>query len=390
VNANGKLDSKPSLSLRLPEIVIDVPRLLVKQSSHFLQAHALLNLHIIHSSECPPEAPDNNRRGQQLNPGNNGRSTPSGPGFRIYSPLTAGVVEEEDNDTADFTASQLIKVMVKLTENEDGPARALPYFLLCKEIGVKAVDGMVRGRILDLRWTDVVKRSNTIGMEDRTNPNSQSILLLHPSHSQLHSRAQSADVLRMRGGGSSYKGTVTPKEISPKPSRTTEDDREDRESCDMGGDTLIPGTDNGHVQIEEEHHEEEHREEEHHEEEHHEQGQDDHVSQHVKSNSHRRAESAATMINPQEPVYDAEEGEIIPALSDAGDTPVTGPGEQRYQPMYHQQEVEEDDGDDGFVGPKLLPATPIMRYAMRVVVGDYIVEDDAASEYASLSDVNEY
>ena len=334
---------------------------LVKQSSHFLQAHSLLNLHIIHSSESPPEALDN-RRGQQINSGNNGRPTSSAPGFRIYSPLTAGV-EEEDNDTADFTASQLIKVMVKLTENEDGPARALPYFLLCKEIGVKAVDGMVRGRILDLRWTDVVKRSNTVGMEDRTNPNSQSILHLQASQSQI----QSANVLRVRGGGASYKGTLTPKVITPKPSQTTQ---ASRESGDIGDDT-----ESGHVLIEETdlaH------------------AQDDHVSQHARSNSHTRAESAATMINPQEAIYDAEEGEIVPALSDAGDTPFTGPGEQRYQLTDQPELVEEDDGYDGFVGPKLFPATPIMRYAMKVVVSDYIVEDDTVSEYASLSTVNEY
>lgn len=362
VNANGKLD--------------------IKQSSHFLQAHALLNLHIIHSSECPPETIDNNRRGQQMSPGSNDRATPSGSGFRIYSPLTAGVSEEEeDHHTADFTASQLIKVMVKLTENEDGPVRALPYFLLCKEIGVKAVDGMVRGRILDLRWTDVVRRSNTFGMDDRTNPNSQSVLQIHPSQSQIqsqiHSRVQSADVLRMRGGGASYKGTLTPKEITPKPSQTTQDSRE---SCDIGDATLIHGTENGHVHIEEQ------------DREHHDDNDDDDVSQrqHGRDHSHTRVESTTTMINPQEAIYDAEEGEIIPALSDAGDTPVTGPGEHRYQPMFHQEEVEDDYGDDGFVGPKLYPATPIMRYAMKVVVGDYIVEEDTVSEYASLSDVNEY
>lgn len=340
---------------------------LVKQSSHFLQAHALLNLHIIHSSESPPEVPDTNRRGQQANSGNDGRAS-FGPGFRIYSPLTAGVEEEENNDTAEFTASHLIKVMVKLTENEDGPVRALPYFLLCKEIGVKAVDGMVRGRILDLRWTDVVKRSNTVGMDDRTNPNSQSILQLQASQSQIQSRNQSADVLRVRGGGASYKGTLTPpKEITPKPSQTTQTSRDSGDIGDV--------TENGHALIEEHVRE---------------QAYEDHVPHHVRTDSHTRAESAATMINPQEAVYDAEEGEIIPAMSDAGDTPVTGPGERRYQPAYHREEVEDVGEDDGFVGPKLFPATPIMRFAMKVVVSDYILEDDTVSEYASLSDVNEY
>ena len=366
MNANGKLDGKHHL-VEIAKFFSLTFSILVEQSSHFLQAHSLLNLHIIHSSESPPEAPDNNRRSQQVNPGNDGRGSSSGPGFRIYSPLTAGVVEEEGSDTSDFTASQLIKVMVKLTESEDGPARALPYFLLCKEIGVKAVDGMVRGRILDLRWTDVVKRSNTIGMEDRTNPNSQSILQLHVSHSQIQSRNQSADVLRMRGGGASFRGTLTPKEITPKPSQTTQISRE---SGDIGevtenGHTLIEEQDRGHAH-------------------------EDHVSHHPRSDSHTRAESAATMINPQEAIYDAEEGEIVPAMSDAGDTPVTGPGEQRYQSTYRPEVVEEDSGDDGFVGPKLFPATPIMRYAMKVVVGDYILEDDTVSEYASLSDVNEY
>ena len=339
---------------------------LVKQSSHFLQAHALLNLHIIHSSESPPEGPDSNRSGQQLNPGNNGRTTPSGPGFRIYSPLTAGVIDEEDHHTADFTANQLIKVMVKLTENEDGPPRALPYFLLCREIGVKAVDGMVRGRVLDLRWTDVVKRSNTVGVEDRTNPNSQSILQLRAPHSQIQSRTHSVDVLRLRGGATydSAIGDMTPREITPKASQTT------RGSRDIEDDTLIQTADNDHIHIQE-------------------CDRDDRTSTRIRN--HARAESATTMINPQEAIYDAEEGEIIPAMSDAGDTPVTGPGEQRYhQPRYQEDIVELDDGNDEFVGPKLLPATPIMRYAMRVVAGDYYVEDDGASEYASLLEVDEY
>jgi len=256
--------------------------------------------------------------------------------------------------------------MVKLTENEDGPGRALPYFLLCREIGVKAVDGMVRGRVLDLRWTDIVRRSNTVGVEDRTNPNS----IMHlPSHSQIHSRAQSADVLRIRGGGGydSAIGDMTPREITPKASQTT------RESREVEDETSIHGADPDLI-----HSQEPDRDHDH----------DDHAPPHIRN--HTRAESATTMINSHEAIYDAEEGEIVPAMSDAGDTPVTGPGEQRYQPRYQEEVVEVEDGNDGFVGPKLLPATPIMRYAMRMVVGDYYVEDDAISEYASLSDVNEY
>jgi len=41
------------------------------------------------------------------------------------------------------------------------------------------------------------------------------------------------------------------------------------------------------------------------------------------------------------------------------------------------------------VGPKLVPITPIMRYAMRDVVTEY-EDDQSISEYASLSDVDEY
>jgi hypothetical protein len=39
-------------------------------------------------------------------------------------------------------------------------ARSLSYFMLCREFGVRAIDGMVRGRILDLRWMDPVTNEN--------------------------------------------------------------------------------------------------------------------------------------------------------------------------------------------------------------------------------------
>jgi hypothetical protein len=41
------------------------------------------------------------------------------------------------------------------------------------------------------------------------------------------------------------------------------------------------------------------------------------------------------------------------------------------------------------VGPKLVPTTPVMRFAMRDVVQEY-EDDQSMSEYASLSDVDEY
>ena len=66
------------------------------------------------------------------------------------------------------------------------------------------------------------------------------------------------------------------------------------------------------------------------------------------------------MINPQGAIYDAEEGGLVPALSDAGDMPVTGPSEQSYQWRYRQVEVGRQ-WEDNLVGTRLLPTTPIMR-----------------------------
>ncbi|KAH9941565.1 hypothetical protein B0H21DRAFT_869580 [Amylocystis lapponica] len=163
INANGRLD--------------------IKQSSHFLQAHALLNLHIIHSAQAP-------RPGQSANGAGEAPPTPNSihdgsqhatqrlsppPGsntaFRIYSPLTAhphilppgfggasGSAGSAPEFQTDFTALQLLKVMNQLAQPG---ARSLPYFLLCREIGVRTVDAMVRGRILDLRWTEPITREWT-------------------------------------------------------------------------------------------------------------------------------------------------------------------------------------------------------------------------------------
>ncbi|KAH0831186.1 hypothetical protein J3R83DRAFT_13763 [Lanmaoa asiatica] len=128
----------------------------IKQSSPFLQAHATLNLHIVHSSQLmsarDPTTPST--------PGPRPRS--SGPealhaglgpaGFKSYSPRDASSIEDY---SADFSAMQLLKVMSKLSQPG---TQHLPYFLLCREIGVRAVDGMIKGKVLNLHWTEAVGR----------------------------------------------------------------------------------------------------------------------------------------------------------------------------------------------------------------------------------------
>lgn len=118
-----------------------------------------------------------------------------GPGFAIYSSLAhvsphaapspsfsgvngGGTVESasapalapapaEDTTSAptpqtpapsqsDFKASDLLLVMSRLSADRDDPVPFLPYFPLCRELGAKAVDGMVRGRLLELRWTKTI------------------------------------------------------------------------------------------------------------------------------------------------------------------------------------------------------------------------------------------
>ncbi|KAG1767834.1 hypothetical protein EDD22DRAFT_279019 [Suillus occidentalis] len=136
----------------------------IKQSSHFLQAHAVLNLHIIHSSQATTVTSSGQDPTTPSTPAARPRS--SGPdalhanlgpaGFKSYPPVRnslrdPGSVSEEYS--ADFSAMQLLKVMSKLSQVG---TNHLPYFLLCRELGVRAVDGMVKGRVLNLHWTDPV------------------------------------------------------------------------------------------------------------------------------------------------------------------------------------------------------------------------------------------
>ncbi|KAF7792207.1 hypothetical protein EIP86_003240 [Pleurotus ostreatoroseus] len=288
VNANGRLD--------------------IKQSSHFLQAHALLNLHVIHSAQAPPPGEDESEpiSPRHVNPTSPNGAQPmpdvhngsqanlmqrtqshapvtSGTGFRIYSPLTINADPHSSpshftpagtgSDTAaEFSAFQLLKVMNRLAQPG---ARALSYFHLCREMGARAVDGMVRGRILDLRWTDSVTRE---GWDPRV----------------LSTRVQSVRVRESLHG------------------------------------TRLPG-----------------------------------------------ANSSGTMVNEVE--HD-EEGDMV-ALSD----------EELFREEQRAWELQGAVEEEEIVGPKLVPTTPIMRYAMREVVQEYYDNDDrTVSEYASLSEVEEY
>jgi len=164
--------------------------------------------------------------------------------------------------SADFTAMQLLKVMSRITQPD---TTYIPYFLLCRELGVRAVDGMVKGRLLDLRWTETVTKENL-------------------------------PEARLRSGVVSAAG--------PPPGIPS---------------YSPPGVDPGAVDM-----------------------------------------MAQT----------SEEG-MIPASE----------YELLQRDMYEEAL--------GVVGPKLLPMTPIMRYAMRDVVQEY-EDDQSVSEYASLADVDEY
>ncbi|KIJ23270.1 hypothetical protein M422DRAFT_276191 [Sphaerobolus stellatus SS14] len=141
----------------------------VCMSSHFLQAHALLNLHLLHARSSDPDS------GSSQN-----------VGFRIYSPLAKvsphaapspdGFAPDEPELIASFTAADLLNVMQRLTSHSLATP-SLPYFALCRELGTHVVDSMVRGRLLELRWSNTVMeegdqltRGKGKGKQERVGP----------------------------------------------------------------------------------------------------------------------------------------------------------------------------------------------------------------------------
>lgn len=248
----------------------------IKQSSHFLQAHAVLNLHIIHSSQATTVSSSGQDPTTPSTPAARPRS--SGPdalhanlgpaGFKSYPPVRnslrdPGSVSEEYS--ADFSAMQLLKVMSKLSQVG---TNHLPYFLLCRELGVRAVDGMVKGRVLNLHWTDPVTHEGE-----------------------------------------------SPARSEPIPSIT--------------------------------------------------------------------ANPAVGMI--PSPI-NIGSGSTVGASSEDGDMMAMNPINMSTREL---GQIDEEDEEDEVIGPKLVPLTPIMRYAMREVVLEY--EDvRTLSDYASFTDVEEY
>lgn len=107
-------------------------KLPLKESSHYIQAYTLLNLHLVHSSAGP-------------------ESDEGAKGFHIHSPIQNLANQKTfiDDGPSDFTSADLMGVMRRLKDASYIPW-TLNYFKLCRELGPAVVDGMVRGRILEL------------------------------------------------------------------------------------------------------------------------------------------------------------------------------------------------------------------------------------------------
>ncbi len=88
----------------------------------FTQAYTLLQFHLTHTS------------------------------FPTYSPLSTATRSPQAGNESSFDREQLIAVMRLLTQ----PPYSIPYFESCRRIGADAIDGMVKTRILELRWSRTV------------------------------------------------------------------------------------------------------------------------------------------------------------------------------------------------------------------------------------------
>ncbi|KAK4052738.1 hypothetical protein OIV83_002025 [Microbotryomycetes sp. JL201] len=123
-----------------------------QQSSHFLQAHSLLNLQLIHS--MPIKSGDEEASGFEIYSPLAQASPHSAPSPFVQGGESAG--PKTGTSSASFSSADLLLVMARLCHDP-----ALRYFPLCRELGARAVDGMVRGRILELRWSKTITAEGT-------------------------------------------------------------------------------------------------------------------------------------------------------------------------------------------------------------------------------------
>ncbi|KAK4057469.1 hypothetical protein OIO90_001538 [Microbotryomycetes sp. JL221] len=127
-----------------------------RQSSHFLQAHSLLNLQLIHSMPLRP-GEENASSGFEIYSALAQSSPHASPSPFIQSNSEAGSTQSSmSSGGSTFAAADLLLVMARLCSEP-----ALLYFPLCRELGAKAVDGMIRGRILELRWSKTITPEGT-------------------------------------------------------------------------------------------------------------------------------------------------------------------------------------------------------------------------------------
>lgn len=259
-------------------------------------------------------------------------STPGG-GFRIYSPLTAnphqspsaifassanhtGGGDEAPEFQADFTAYQLLRVMNRLAQPR---TRALPYFLLCREMGAKAIDGMVKGRILDLRWTEPVSK-------EFSDPFRMSMRVRESIRMQLGGGVGGAN-----GGEDGRRGAESSATAVNEP------------IAGPSGSTAGLGT----------------------------------GTEGIRSGQGIQSIGAEGVYGSEEDMVPMTDEEVL----------------QGHERLMGGLPFGDEDEQEEVLGPKLVPISPIMRYAMQEVVQEYYADDDRTeSEYASLSDadVQEY
>lgn len=294
----------------------------------------------------------------------------TGQGFRIYSPLAATADPHASPTTfqattsaspsgdppssaqAEFTAIQLLKVMNRLVQPG---TRALSYFMLCREMGAQAVDGMIRARVLDLRWTDPISRE---GWDPR-------IASMRFRESRVPPQS-GMGVGTQRGAGSSGTMVNDPHEGSVHHGSNVASASRDPDPEAAG--VHLPNT---HLRPSVHTHDDD----------------PNRVSMPIPLHHHLPTPQRATgrfdlTESPHTSALLGDDDDIMVALSDEEIVRET----QRHWELQGAEEEEE------IVGPKVLPTTPIMRFAMREVVQEYYDDDEerSVSEYASLSGPDEY